>query len=64
LLEKGVNYMVLSALTTTLMMVGVLTYPIEKAYFGAKITIIRNIISLLISFIIAIVIGLCFGELG
>ena len=30
LLKKGVLFMVLSAFTTTLMMVGVLTYPIEK----------------------------------
>jgi len=34
LLRKGVPYMVLSAFTTTLMMVGVLTYPLEKAYWG------------------------------
>ena len=38
LLKKGVLYMVLSAFTTTLMMVGVLTYPIEKEYFGIAIT--------------------------
>ena len=40
LLKKGVAYMVLSAFTTTLMMVGVLTYPIERHYLGAKVTII------------------------
>ena len=32
LLKKGVTYMVLSAFTTTLMMVGILTYPIEKFF--------------------------------
>ncbi len=37
--------MVLAAFTTTLMMVGVMTYPVEKEYFGAKVTIIRNLIS-------------------
>ena len=37
LLEKGVLFMVLSAFTTTLMMVGILTYPVEKAYLGHKI---------------------------
>ncbi|GAI60845.1 unnamed protein product, partial [marine sediment metagenome] len=41
LLTKGVPYMVLSAFTTTLMMVGIITYPIEKEYFGTKVTIIR-----------------------
>ena len=63
LLEKGVLYMVLSAFTTTLMMVGVLTYPIEKRYFGAKVTIIRNVISLFIALVIAIVTGIFFREI-
>ena len=63
LLKKGVLYMVLSAFTTTLMMVGILTYPIEKQYFGARVTIIRNTISLLIALIIAVVTGIFFGEI-
>jgi len=63
LLKKGVAYMVLSAFTTTLMMVGVLTYPIEKQYFGARVTIMRNAISLLIALIIAVVTGIFFGEI-
>ena len=62
LLSKGVLYMVLSAFTTTLMMVGVLTYPLEKGYFGAKVTIIRNAISLLIALIVAVMTGIFFGE--
>ena len=63
LLKKGVAYIVISAFTTTLMMVGVLTYPIEKQYFGAKVTIMRNTISLLIALIIAVVTGIFFGEI-
>lgn len=63
LLKKGVAYMVLSAFTTTLMMVGVLTYPIEKQYFGTKVTIMRNAISLLMALIIAVVTGIFFGEI-
>lgn len=62
LLQKGVPYMVLGAFSTTLMMVGVLTYPIEKEYFGAKVTIIRNAASLAIAIITALFIGLFFGE--
>lgn len=62
LLKKGLPYMVLSAFTTTLMMVGVLTYPIEKEYFGVKVTIIRNTISLLIALIVAAMTGIFFGE--
>jgi len=63
LLKKGVSYMVLSAFTTTLMMVGFLTYPIEKEYFGAKVTIIRNVISFFIAIIVALSIGFFFNEL-
>jgi hypothetical protein len=55
--------MVLSAFTTTLMMVGVLTYPIEKEYFGGRVTIIRNLISLFIAFIVALITGVFFREI-
>ena len=63
LLKKGVLYMVLSAFSTTLMMVGILTYPIEKKYFGIKVTIIRNIVSFFIALIVALMTGIFFGEI-
>jgi len=63
LLKEGVAYMVLAAFITTLMMVGILTAPIEKAYFGMKVTVIRNIISFFIALIITVVIGIFFGEI-
>jgi len=62
LLKKGVAYMTLSAFTTTLMMVGVLTYPVEKAYFGVRVTIIRNVISFFIALVVALMTGILFGE--
>lgn len=63
LLKQGVPYMVLAAFTTTLMMVGVLTYPLERQYFGRNVTLVRNGVSLLIAIIVAIVMGLVFGEI-
>lgn len=63
LLKKGLLYMVLSAFTTTLMMVGVLSYPIEKEYFGIKVTIIRNLISFFIALAVAVMTGIFFGEI-
>ena len=63
LLQKNVAYMVLSAFTTTLMMVGIITYPMEKTYFGLKTTILRNLIGYLIAVCTALVTGLVFGEL-
>lgn len=62
--EQGVPYMVLSGFTTSLMMVGLLTLPIEKAYFGLKTALIRNGLGLLIALIIAFVTGLIFVEVA
>lgn len=64
LLRQGIPYTVLAAFTTTLMMVGILTYPLERQYFGRSVTLIRNGISLLIALVVAVAIGLVFGELG
>ncbi len=62
LLTKGVGYMSIAAFTTTLMNVGILTYPVEKEYFGVMPAILRNIISFLIAVIVTIVIGIFYGE--
>ena len=59
LLQKGVSYMVLAAFSTTLMMVGIATFPLEKEYFGLKVTVIRNVIGLIIALITSVVIGFC-----
>lgn len=64
LLAQGVPYMVLSGFTTTLMMVGIVTYPIEKELFGNRLALYRNLVSLGIAIIVALVTGLVFGELG
>ena len=61
--EQGVAYMVLSGFTTTLMMVGIVTFPIEKEYLGVKLGIIRNIISLIIALMVALGTGIVYGEL-
>ena len=60
--ENGVLYMVISAFTSTLMMVGVITFPVEKEYFGIKVAFIRNIISFFIAITVAIITGIFFGE--
>ena len=63
LLEKGVLYMTLSGFSTTLMMVGILTFPVERAYLGTKVAVLRNLIYLVIAVVVTIITGLCFGEL-
>ncbi len=64
LLRQGVPYTVLGAFTTTLMMVGVVTFPLERSYFGSKVTLLRNGVSLVIAMLVALLIGLFYGELA
>ena len=62
LLNQGVSYTVLAAFTTSLMMVGIATYPMESKYFGPKLTILRNLVSFAIAIIVSIAIGIIYGE--
>lgn len=57
LLQNGAGYMQIAAFISALMMVGILTMPIEMKYFGKKATLIRNGLAFVFSFGIAIVIG-------
>ena len=58
LLENGAGYMQIAAFVSALMMVGIVTLPVEIKYFGKKISIMRNILAFLFSFIVAIIIGM------
>jgi len=64
LLGRGVSYMVLSAFTTTLMNVGVLTYPIERRYLGRNVTLVRNAINFAIALVVALAMGFAFREIS
>ncbi|MFO7672038.1 MAG: permease [Bacteroidales bacterium] len=57
LLQSGVGYPVIAVFITTLMMVGIMTLPVEASYFGWKLSLLRN--ALAIGF--AVVIGLTMG---
>ena len=57
LLEGGAGYMQIAAFISTLMMVGVLTIPMEIKFFGKKVTILRNSLAFLFSFLVAFIIG-------
>ncbi|MCF7848478.1 MAG: hypothetical protein K9M45_06475 [Kiritimatiellales bacterium] len=63
LLGNGALYMVLSAFSTTLMMVGVATFPLEKVYLGTRLALVRNLAGLIIAVAVAAATGLFFGEL-
>jgi uncharacterized membrane protein YraQ (UPF0718 family) len=57
LLRSGVSYQVIAVFVTTLMMVGILTLPLEAKYFGWKVSILRNALS----FAGALLVGLLMG---
>lgn len=63
LVSKGVSYGVIASFSSSLMMVGVMTFPIERAYFGFKFALLRNIISLFIALAIAVVFSFVEGRL-
>ena len=57
LLDGGAGYMQIGAFISTLMMVGVVTLPVEIRYFGKKLALYRNIFAFMFSFLVAYVIG-------
>lgn len=61
LLENGAGYMQLGAFISTLMMVGLMTAPMEIQFFGKKSTILRNSLAFLFSLIVAFIIGKVVG---
>lgn len=61
LLKSGAGYMQLAAFVSTLMMVGIITIPIERKTFGLKATLTRNIAAFLFSFVVAVVMGVVFA---
>lgn len=60
--DHGVPYMVIATFTTTLMMVGVLSFPVERAYLGTRTALIRNAISFLLALTVSLCVGLMYGE--
>lgn len=57
LVQNGAGYMQIGAFISSLMMVGLMTIPMEIRFFGKKSTFIRNFLAFLFSFIVAFVIG-------
>ncbi len=58
LLRSGATVMTISAFITTLVMVGVITAPMEVQMLGKKFTLLRNGLSFIAALIIAILMGI------
>ena len=61
--SRGVPYTVLAAFVTTLMMVGVVTFPLEQRFLGTKVAVIRNVLYFCLALVTSLAIGIIFGEL-
>lgn len=57
LVDAGASIVPIVAFLTTLTMVGIVTFPLEKKEFGTKFTVVRNSLSFVFAIVIALVMG-------
>lgn len=57
LLKGGAGYMQIAAFISTLMMVGIVTLPVEFKYFGKRLALQRNALAFIFSLFVAFVVG-------
>lgn len=58
LIGQGASYTTVATFMTTLMMVGVVTFPLEVKYLGKKVAALRNGSNFIAAIIIGILVGL------
>jgi len=58
LVRSGVSYQVIAVFITTLMMVGILTLPLEAKYFGWRVSILRNALSCAGALLVGLLMGI------
>jgi uncharacterized membrane protein YraQ (UPF0718 family) len=63
LVHSGVSYPVIAIFITTLMMVGILTLPIEIKFFGLKTSLMRNLLFLIGALVIGVFTGIIYHVL-
>jgi uncharacterized membrane protein YraQ (UPF0718 family) len=61
LLKNGAGFMQIAVFISTLMMVGIVTLPLEIRTFGRKAAVTRNLLAYAFSFGVALVIGVVLG---
>ncbi len=57
LLKSGAGITQIAVFVSTLMMVGVVTLPVEMKYFGKRATLTRNALALVFSIVVALILG-------
>mgnify|MGYP006269740295 CR=1 FL=1 len=61
ILKQGAGIMQIGAFVSALMMVGVITFPVERTVFGTRVTIMRNLLAFVFTFIVAGAIAIVLG---
>ena len=57
-LQNGAGLTQIAAFVSSLMMVGVVTFPVEASYFGTRAALVRNVTAYLFALFVAVIIGL------
>ena len=57
LIRQGASYAVVATFMTTLIMVGVLTLPLEFRFFGRRVAILRNVLNFFAAIIVGLIVG-------
>lgn len=57
LVKAGAGITQIAVFISTLMMVGIVTLPLEMKYFGKRATLTRNILALVLSIAVALILG-------
>ncbi len=57
LLSNGAGYAQVGALISSLVLIGVMTIPLEAKYIGKRAAFLRNLIAFLFSIIVGIILG-------
>lgn len=55
LIKSGVAYSTIAVFITTLMMVGIITLPLEARFFGFRTSVVRNLLSLVAALLTGLV---------
>ncbi|MFW5843025.1 MAG: permease, partial [Spirochaetota bacterium] len=57
LLGQGAGLLQIGAFVSSLMMVGVVTFPIERTVFGTRVALVRNVLAFVFSLCVAVVLA-------
>ncbi|MDC7224450.1 MAG: permease [Spirochaetales bacterium] len=61
LVENGAGLSQVAGFISALMGVGIMTFPVEKTYFGKKFALYRNVGSLIVTILFVLLVRLVFG---